>query len=365
MAQPVQRAVTNYLEMSGTVRAIESVEIRARVEGFLQSFEFEEGDVVSEGDLLYLIDPREYQAQAERAEAALATETASLALAKATLSRHRAAYKTRAVSELEVLESRAKRDVAAAGLSAAEAVLRKARLDLSYTKIRAPITGRIGRNLVDPGNLVGAGEKTLLTTIVRYDPIYAYFTLSERDVLELSDATDDVRAAEDRLERLREIPVELGRSNDEGYPFRGHLHFAESGIDPETGTYLIRGIFPNPQPVRLLPGIFARGRLPIGESEGALLVSDRALGADQSGRYLLVVDDEQVARYRPVEVGALVDGMRVIETGLEPEDWVITSGLLRARPGATVTPQRAAAVAAGPPSRAKRENPRAADADGS
>ena len=138
---------------------------------------------------------------------------------------------------------------------------------------------------------------------------------------------------------MRSIPVELGRANDEGYPFEGRLHFSDSGTDPETGTLLLRAIFDNPQPVQLLPGIFARGRLPIRTREGVLLVSDRAVGADQRGRYVLVVDGDDVAQYRPVEVGALVGEMRVIEKGLEPADRVITNGMLRARPGARVTPE--------------------------
>jgi membrane fusion protein (multidrug efflux system) len=165
----------------------------------------------------------------------------------------------------------------------------------------------------------------------------------------------------DRIERLRQIPLELGRANDEGYPFSGNLHFTESGIDPETGTFMLRGIFPNPQPVLLLPGIFARGRIPLRTREGALLVSERALGSDQSGRYVLVVDEENVAQYRPVEVGAQVDGMRVIEQGLDPNDRVITNGILRARPGARVKPQtEGAAPAPATPPDGREKAPRAA-----
>jgi RND family efflux transporter MFP subunit len=340
VAQPQQRSVTDYLEMTGTTEAIETVEIRARVEGFLLSREFEEADVVRQGDLLYVIDPAEYEARVEGAEAALKVAVASLDLEEARLERLVEARRSRAVSELEVIQSQAQRDVSAAHVEAARAELRRAKLDLGYTRIRAPITGRVGRSLVDEDNLVGAGEKTLLTSIVRYDPIYAYFDINERALLALIDSTEEAREKEGRLEAMRQIPVELGRANEQGYPFRGNLHYTASTLDADTGTFLLRAIFRNPEPLRLLPGLFVRGRLPVREREGALLVSERALGSDQSGRYVLVVDEENVAQYRPVEVGAKVDGMRVIEKGLEAADWVITQGLLRARPGAVVEPER-------------------------
>jgi len=362
VAQPVQRAVTDYLEMTGTTVAIETVEIRARVEGFLLSREFEEADIVEQGELLYVIDPAEYEARVEGAEAALKVATASLELEEARLERLKEARKSRAVSELEVIQSQAQRDVSAANVEAARAQLRRATLDLGYTRIRAPITGRVGRSLVDESNLVGAGEKTLLTSIVRYDPIYAYFDINERALLALVDSTERAREEEGRLEAMRQIPVELGRANEQDYPFRGNLHYTASTIDPETGTYLLRAIFRNPEPVRLLPGLFVRGRLPVREREDALLVSERALGSDQSGRYVLVVDEENVAQYRPVELGARVDGMRVIEQGLEATDWVITEGLLRARPGAAVHPERVAgADAAGGAGSSGQESPAAAE----
>jgi len=246
VAQPEQRTVTDYLEMTGTTEAIETVEIRARVEGFLLSREFEEADIVRQGDLLYVIDPAEYEARVEGAEAALKVAVASLDLEEARLERLKEARRSRAVSELEVIQSQAQRDVSAANVEAARAELRRAELDLGYTRIRAPITGRVGRSLVDEDNLVGAGEKTLLTSIVRYDPIYAYFDINERALLALIDSTEEARQKEGRLEAMRQIPVELGRANEQGYPFRGNLHYTASTLDADTGTFLLRAIFANP-----------------------------------------------------------------------------------------------------------------------
>ena len=346
--QPVQRPVTEYLEFTGTTDAVAEIEIRARVKGFLLSDHFTESDTVEKGALLYVIDPSEYEAQVDRAQGAVAVTRAALALAKARLTRLERAGETRAVSEIEVLEGRAERDEAAAQLAAARAELKTAQLELSYTEIRAPIAGRVGRHHVDVGNLVGAGESTLLTTMVQYDPMYAYFDLSERELLALLDQTTERRTGEDRVRRLAEIPIEIGRANDTGYPHEGHMSYADQGVDPGTGTFLIRSVFPNPEPFHLVPGLFVRGRTPARERQDALLVSERALGADQSGRYLLVVDDEGVVHHRPVVVGSSVDGMRVIESGLEPHDWVIVDGLLRARPGAKVDPQRDGAKPAPP-----------------
>jgi RND family efflux transporter MFP subunit len=250
------------------------------------------------------------------------------------------AFETRAVSELDVLEARAKADAGAAQVDAARAELESAQLDLAYTRIHAPISGRAGRSQVDPGNLVGAGEQTLLTTIVQYDPIYAFFDMNERDLLVILGATADERSDVNSMRRKTKTPVELGRASDEGYPFEGYVDFSDQEVDAATGTFLMRAVFPNPQPIMLLPGLFVRLRIPMEVREGALLVTERAVGSDQSGKFLLVVDEENVVQHRPVETGALVDGLRVIESGIDAKDWVVVNGLLRARPGSKVAPQR-------------------------
>jgi RND family efflux transporter MFP subunit len=340
VARPEARAVVDYLEFTGTTTAINTVEIRARIQGFLQQVNFVEGAPVEQGDILFAIEPDEYQARVNRAQASLDVARTGKALADATLARMEQAFETRAVSELDVLEARAKADAGAAQVDSARAELENAQLDLGYTRIRAPISGRAGRTQVDPGNLVGAGEQTLLTTIVQYDPIYAYFDMNERDLLAILETTADERAETNGLRAKTKIPVELGRANDEGYPFEGYVDFSDQEVDAATGTFLMRGVFPNPDPIMLLPGLFVRLRLPLEVREGALLVTDRAIGSDQSGNFLLVVDDENVVQHRTVETGALVDGLRVIESGIDSKEWIVVDGLLRARPGSKVAPQR-------------------------
>jgi RND family efflux transporter MFP subunit len=345
---PEIRSVVDYLEFTGTTTAVNTVEIRARVQGFLDEIKFKEGDAVTSGDLLFEIEPEEYQARVRRAEASLQVARTAKALAEATLARMEKAFETRAVSELDVLESRAKADAAAAQVDSAQAELENARLDFSYTSIQAPISGRVGRSQVDPGNLVGAGEQTLLTTIIQYDPIYAFFDMSERDLLSILETRADEAADGKGLRRKTKTPVELGRANDEGYPFEGYVDFSDQEVDASTGTFLMRAIFPNPEPIKLLPGLFVRLRVPLDVREGALLVADLAVGSDQSGKFLLVVDEENVVQHRPVKIGALVDGLRVIESGLDAKEWVVVNGLLRARPGSKVAPQREGEAPAAP-----------------
>ncbi len=332
--KPRQQSVTNYAEFTGTTVAVETVELRARVEGYLHSMHFSSGANVNKGDLLFIIDPRPYKARLDEAISDLAIRQAELRLAETTLKRKERALKNKAISEVEVIEARAQRDKAAAAVGAAKAAVETARLNLSYTKIQAPISGRIGRNLVDVGNLVGADESTLLAIIVQDDPIYTYFNVSERDLLNYQKTK---RNGELQNKEDEKLPLYLGLSNDRGYPFKGHVDYMDNRIDAATGTIQVRGVFPNTDHT-LLPGLFARIRIPISTKENSLLVPDSALGADQQGRFLLVVNDQDQVEYRPVETGTLVQGMRVIKQGIIPEDRVIVKGIQRARPGITVTP---------------------------
>ncbi len=344
MSQPIQREVTDYLEFTGTTEAVQRVEIRARVQGFLQSVHFEASTDVQQDDLLYVIDPRPFKAQVNKAQADLSRKLAERELARANFERIEKLYKQKATPKADFVNAKAARDTAQADVAAARAVLEEAKLNLSYTEVKAPISGRVGRNLVSVGNLVGAGESTLLTTLVQHDPIWAYFSLDERELLHLRQQYQE-RQAEARTDREEGETIYLGLANEAGYPHEGVVDFVDQGVDPNTGTFLLRGSFANPEPHTILPGMFVRVRAPLEQREGTLLVPERALGADQGGRYVLVVNEQSVVEHRPVEIGVSIEQMRVIEKGLQPDDWDVVKGLLRARPGVTVKPERQEMVA--------------------
>ena len=346
VAKPLQQEIIDYLEFTGTTHAFEEVEMRARVAGFLQSMEFTPGTQVEKGDLLFVIDPSEYQAELDAAEAELGSAEATLKRAQTEFARAQKLFKQKAGAQTDVVKWRGERDVAKAAVARAKAKVEKAGLDLSYTKVTAPITGRVSRNLVDLGNLVGEGEPTLLTKVTRIDPMYAYFNLNERDLLKVmamyrqETKEKGLDPAKDSAARA-DLTVSLELANEEGYPHQGVVDFAESGVDPATGTLQLRGVFPNPGPAPvLLPGLFTRLRMPIDKRENALLVTERAIGADQGGRYLLTVNSENVVEKKTIRMGRLVDGLRVIEEGLQPDNRVVVNGIQRARPGAKVDPEQ-------------------------
>lgn len=346
VSKPAQKAVTEYAEFTGRTEAAEFVEIRARVEGYLQSIHFQPGSLVKKGALLFVIDPKPYQARLDEARAELERRQAELKQADATLKRKEMALKANAVSELEVIQGRADRDVAQAAIQGALAAIKVAELNLSYTQITAPIHGRIGRNLADVGNLVGANERTLLTTIVRDDPIYAYFSVSERDLLAYREHPSRMNSP---TSNDGNVPVFLGLSSQSEYPYEGRIDFVNNRLDPTTGTIQVRGVFGNSEG-RLLSGLFARVRVPVGTTEQALMVPERALGTDQRGEYLLVVNAQNIAEARPVVTGPLLEEWRVIRKGITADDLVIVDGVQKARPGAPVVPTVAASAASAPPS---------------
>lgn len=381
VATPIERSVTEHLEFTGMTQPMETVEIRARVKGFLKERHFVEGGDVKAGQLLLVIDEEPFQIQLDaartrlkEAEAALEQATVSrsreVARAQVKLSesqvhlarqeekRQRSLFDRKIATEAEIEQASATREAREAELESAKAKLdqdiatydttilscqaqvesaktnvRNAALDLSYCRMSAPIDGRISRVNFDIGNLVGDGQSSVLATIVKMDPIYAYATISEADVMR----TPALRQFGTQ-EQTAPVPVELGVAGQEGFPTAGKLDYSDPSLDAATGTLRTRGTFPNTDR-SLLPGMFVRMRIPVAEKAKALLVPERALGTDQSGAYVLVVDREGKVEYRPVKTGVSINDLRVVEGQLSASDQVIVEGLLRARPGAKVTPK--------------------------
>lgn len=345
VAEPLIRDVTDYLEFTGTTVSAGAVEVRARRPGVLQEMHFQPGTTVNRGDLLFTIDPVEYETAVEVAKADLARTEALKVEADKTLERAQTLIQRGNISKAKLDEAEAEAKAAEADVLAAKANLRRADIDLSYTYVTAPIGGRVGRNLVDIGNLVGESDVTLLTTITSFDPMYVYFSINERDLLRILELYRN-RVKEKGIDVTREttdeaeIVLEMGLADEDGYPHQGLFDFSDSSLDPGTGTVEMRGRFENQErPPRLLPGLFARVRMPVSRRSGMPLVSEQAIGADQKGNFLLVVNSEDVVEKRPVRLGQLIDGLRVIEDGVGAGEQVIVNGLQRARPGAPVDPE--------------------------
>ncbi len=291
--------------------------------------EFVPSTRVEKGALLFRIEPAPYEAKLQEAQATLASDKADLSLARATLKRKENAYKAHAVSEVDVLEARANKDKAMAAIKSGQAEVNQARINLGYTSVTTPISGRVSRNLVDVGNLVGQGEATILTTVVNDDPIYVYFSVSENDLLRFR---KESREKEKQNPGQRENIIEMGLGDETGYPNAGVVDYVDNQVDPGTGTITVRGKFDNPDGI-IVAGLFARVRFPVDIIEKGLLVPEAALGSDQKGRYLLVVNGSGEVEYRSVELGPLEKDLRTITKGITATDRVIVQGLQRVRPG--------------------------------
>jgi len=335
IAVPVQRAITRYLEATGNTAPIKTVDLVARVQGFLQSIDYKDGDFVKEGTPLFTIEPETYKLKLEQAQAAEAGAQASVKQAEADFKRQSDLVARQAVSQATLDTSTSARDNAQANLLQAQANTKIADVNYGYTKVTAPFDGIVSAHLVSVGELVGVASPTQLATIVALDPIYVNFNVNEQDVLKIrAEAMRQGKMPSD----LKLLPLEVGLQTEDGFPHQGKLDYAAPTVNQSTGTLAVRGVVPNPGRV-LLPGYFVRIRVPIDKEQNALLVPDTTLGADQGGRYLLVVNGDNVVEQRKVQTGPLDGGLRVIESGLKGDDRVVITGLLRVIPGQKVDPQ--------------------------
>lgn len=335
--QPEEREVREYEELPGRVEAIERVEVKARVTGYLTKLHFAEGAEVKKGDPLISIDPREYQAEVDTATAALEQAQARLAQARSNYERARQLSKNTVIAKQELETQGTAVLDAAAGVRAAQANLVKAQLNLEYTEIRAPISGKIGRVSVTEGNLLEDGDT--LTTIVSQDPVYIYFDVPERAVLRWDRAVQEA-SREGLTARAR---ITAGLANEEGFPREGKVDFTDNELQAGTGTLRMRAIFPN-EHRRLRPGLYARARVSLDQPQKSLLVPERAVGIDQGQRFVYVVGADNKAEYRKVSIGQLYDGLRAVTEGLNPDDRVVVEGLISLRPGTPVEPVPAEAA---------------------
>ena len=340
VANVIERDVTEWDEFTGRLQAVDSVEVRPRVSGYVSAVRFSEGAMVHRGDLLFVIDPRPFQADVDRLHAELTRAHATVRRANSELERAERLRGENAMSNEEHDRRAAFAQESAAQVSAVAAALRASELNLEFTRITSPIDGRVGRAIVTEGNLVssGPGEATLLTTVVSIDPVYAYFDADEQVYLKYAGRKSPDRGVERR--------IRMALANEAGYPHEGRLDFLDNQLDGTTGTIRGRAVFRN-RDGRLTPGLFVRLRLAGTGSSKGLLIQDRAVGTDLSKKFVYVVSSGNKAEYRPVTLGPIVDGLRVVRTGLTAGEPVVVNGLQRIRPGMAVQPLTDAAATAG------------------
>ncbi len=344
VAQPVQKIVTDYLELTGNTQAIYTVQLVARVAGYLEKILFQDGQMVKKGDLLFLIQQNTYQDALRQTEAQILLQKAQLEYAEKQYIRYSDLLQQKATSHENVDNWRNQRDSARANLKAAEAARDLAKLNLDYTEVTAPFDGRIDRRLVDAGNLVGSSGNTVLAELNQINPIYVYFNISDGDLARLMEEAHWLPGQVRKVEWA----VFAGLLNENGYPQRGQLDFASISLTPTTGTLLMRGVFPNPDG-KIMPGLYARVRVPVKKGP-AFLVPQEAIGYDQRGSYVLIVNDQNVVQRVSVKTGTTVGSLQVIGEGLSGKEWVVIKGIQKAVPGAKVTPEKQAASTSPPAS---------------
>jgi membrane fusion protein, multidrug efflux system len=360
VSHPAQQEVTDYVDFTGRTDAVQAVDVRPRVTGYLVEMPFKEGSDVKKGDLLFTIDARPYQAQYEAAEAQVTVSEASVRYAVATYKRFKELYDKQpgAVSARELDQYQALQDQAQGNLKLSQANLMSAKLNLDWTKVTSPIDGQVSRYYLTLGNLA-IQDQTLLTTVVSEDPIYAYFDTDEPTLLRIRRAVSEGKI-KPRADGLNSVFMAL--QDEEGFPHEGKIDFVNNQVNPTTGSITMRGVFSNPklaEGIRLLsPGMFIRVRLQIGQAQPALLVIDRAIAADQGLKYVYVVDTDNKVQYRRVATGPLQDnGLRVVAQGLKPNDRVVVGGLQQVRPGMEVRPDEIPMPTLGPSAEATAAQP--------
>ena len=357
VALPVQKPVTLYLELTGNTAPFRTVQLVARVQGYLETIDYKDGTAVTKGTQLFGIERDVYQAQLDQAMAQLAHDQAVLKGAQVDLARYQQLAKTNAIPQQQMQDQQYTVEQDEATVKLDQANVETATINLGFTRVLAPFDGVVTNHLVDLGALVGVSGPTTLATIIQSDPLYAYFNASEPQVLAIR-RNRAQRGESLSPTDLADIPVEIGLQDEEGYPHKGHLDYASPQVDTATGTVTGRALFANKDRA-LLPGLFVRVRLPIGHQDKALLTRSDAIGASQEGSYVLVVGADDVVQRKIVKTGQRQGQLQIIESGLDPGDWVVTEGTQRAFPGAKVAPQRSelTSVAADPSDKSSVTDP--------
>jgi RND family efflux transporter MFP subunit len=333
-----QKEIVEHDEFTGRIEPVETVEIRPRVSGYIQEVRFQSGQLVKQGDLLFQIDPRWHQASFDQRQAEFQQAKAHLENARREAERTPQLLTNNAISVEESDARQSRYEEAKSAMLAAQAGLDSARLDLEYTQVRAPIAGRVSRALLTQGNYVSglAGAATVLTTIVSVDPIYVYADMDENSLLRFNALAVSNRLEADDHGR---IPVELQLADEQDFPHQGYIESFDNRLNADTGSILLRAVFPNPDG-RIVPGLFARIRVPLSDRHPALLVEERAIGTDQAQKFVLTLTSSNTVSYRHVELGPVIGDHRVVRNGLGQNEQIVVNGLQRVRPGMPVAPQQ-------------------------